>query len=216
MKLLVAAVLLALLILRAHASTVAFQTAPLTGNQFYDSNNTLLPNGDLIRVGTFTNPTGFNLSMSIAQIEATGGWTEFGSTVTGTQAGNAGKLAGNVNNATASAFDGLPVYVWAFNSSTASNATATGIFRASRTSGPPNPWLFPVNNAAPPGNLVTLSSDDATIQAISNIGSVDSGNKKLQLSALTLAGVPELSSTGLFYSVASLLFFGSQRLRRRS
>ena len=103
----------------------------------------LVPNGSLIRVGTFIG--GF----------AAINWVDFGVSTVKTAgvlaAARASKVTGSVTNtngeADDTAFNGLPVYIWIYNSPTISATADQGIFRSS--------FNFPTNDLAGTGDAVT-------------------------------------------------------------
>jgi hypothetical protein len=214
------AALCGICLLSAEASTITLSSSP-AGYSVYDVGAaTPVANGNLLRVGTFSNPGALSLTMSISQMIAAGGWTEFGSRFTSSIFGNPGKLTGSIidDSAAANFFNGKDLYIWAFNSPTTAAATATGIFRAD---GAPTPltgqaWTFPVNTNLLDRTRTLTISDLQGGDTINGIGSVNQPANKLQLSTFGLVGVPEVSSTALFYSLAALVLFSTHRARRRA
>lgn len=140
------------LISQAQATTVTLSSTAAGPSVFLPlvSGGGLLPNGNLIRVGTLTTPGDAST------------FVEFGTTTVksaGVGVGaRASKVTGSVTNSGGEADDGqfnnLPVYVWIYNSTTlpATEAAARlidqGLFRSET-------FVFPANDPAGVGDAVT-------------------------------------------------------------
>ncbi len=189
-----------------HATSVTLSSSPM-GRNVVDETLVALNDGDLVWIGTFSDPSAIDDS-PVVDLSAAAGWTQFGSSLRiGSIFGNPGKLLGTVTDTTSAAnfFNGKPIYLWIFNAPTASEATGWGVFTAG---GALPEWVFPVNNGGI-GDLLTLSADAPSLTAVNGLGVV-SGNH-LQL----VQAVPEPGTFALFTSglLAALVIV---RRRRRA
>lgn len=189
-----------------NATTIALASTS-AGRSAFDSGSVRLPNGSLVRIGTFSNPGLITPALiTVGTMESVGGWSQFGTLSTTSIFGNAGKLTGQFtdNTAAANAFNNAALYLWVFNASTTVGASETGIFRA--TAGSPA-WTFPTN-AGGVGDTVTLDMNDLTVAAVGSRGSASASEFKL--SAINAA--PEPTSAALL--TLGLVSLASRRRRQ--
>ena len=214
----------------AGATTLGFGAGPAS-RIVVDSTSAEIPAGSLVWAGAFNNEsfslnTGVDLATNVANIEAAGGWKQFGlnpstgvpesttNTLTISSANSHVRVGGQVTDnitgsptASADYFNGKQVYLWVFNASTVGAATEMGIYKATTAS---PPWVFPTNGGGT-GDGVSLAttSAGATITSVNSIGSADSNNLHL----VPASPVPESSSFVLIAS-GMLGLLGYRRLRR--
>lgn len=198
----------------AQAANIIFTSDNLFGLgsiSFIDPAGMILSDGDLVRVGTFDNEAALAAGLPISTLEATAGWHSFGELEISSPFGYAGKIYGEIGNNTAVAntFNNKPLYIWIFNAATSADATSQGIFRALAAV---DAWTFPANQYGV-GDSITLNIDDLTLQAIEQIGNVDTEQSQAKLVPIDI--VPEPSTMAL--AGVSLLAMGGYRwLRNRA
>ena len=190
------------------ASTVTLSSTSTGPSVFASNAVNLVPNGSLIRVGTF-----------LGGIETLANWRDFGvSTVKSAGIGASAKpskVTGTVTNTGGDVddaqFNGLAVYVWIYNSTTINPLAEQGIFKST--------FLFPVNDFSSTADSVTPTATSFTtaigleglFTAGQYIANADNGTGNLTGGKFVLgAPIPE-TSTSMF--LASVL--GLMTLRRR-
>jgi hypothetical protein len=198
----------------AHASvTIA---ANGVANLVLSSSGTTLAAGDLVRLGYFANTANLGTSNSYATLNASTNFFPIGEgianagtlTESGTSGGGGTILAINNYGGTQGAFLGsfgnvsatylapnTQLYMWVFNSTSASTATQWGIFDAPS-------WKFPGD----PGST-TMSLGSPSVTAIR--GTTNGSNFDL---ANIPASVPEPSA---WAGIGSAIVLGCALLRRR-
>ncbi len=194
-------------VLSAEATSVSLSSLGNTGPAAYLNDGvTLVPNGSLVRIGTFSTPGDLST------------FVQFGTSTVKTYpslGGNPGKVVGSVASGTEeddTQFNGKDIYIWIYNAATEAAATQSGIFRAT-VNGTGDGWVFKDNNT---GSLDADSSalDVAAINvAISppglNGASVGTG-VNTATSRLILAAVPE-PTTATFAGLVGLLALSRRR-----
>jgi hypothetical protein len=105
--------------------------------------------------------------------------------------------------------NGKPIYMWAFNSATASTATEWGIFNSTVTTPPPNAWIFPNFNDVPNTRSIDLYQVDNVV--VGSLGPETYFGYPLY----KLAPVPEPSAYGIVVGGLCLAGAGFNRLLRR-
>ncbi len=207
---LLAAIVLAMP-LASHASTMSLSSTA-TGPSVFTAAAAgtiagLVPNGSLIRVGTLIGGT------------TSAFFVEFGtSTVKNAGAGasaKASKVTGSVLNASEAddtQFNGLPVYVWIYNSATVSASADQAIFKST--------FVFPVNDTGGVGDAATPTATSFTAGIVSIVGFTDGAfNPTGDNATGSVTGgqfvlgtaVPEMSTSLLL--ISCLGFVGFRRRR---
>jgi hypothetical protein len=207
-----AAIFLALLAPASRATVIGFGSSP-SGRIAMDEQLNTLPDGDLFLVGTFATPGNISLTLgSLSNIMSAGGWTQFGSSLPiGTVAGTFhGKVIGStsVTNASANAFNGLPIYIIILNTTSVGTATQAGIFTAPSAA---TPWTFPTYDPSGISDSKTLGADDASMTAVGTVpvGSATNSPSRFVLTTL----VPEPSAL-LFLTAGLSGLLGTLRRRQ--
>ncbi|XHR30064.1 MAG: PEP-CTERM sorting domain-containing protein [Chthoniobacteraceae bacterium] len=195
-------------VLPASATTVNFTSTNLfdVGSfTFVDANGNVLSDGDLVRIGYFENSSAITAGMSVEEMEIAGVWHDFGDLQISSPFDYSGKVYGDVTDtsAAASAFDGKSLYIWVFDAGTTSAASSYGVFQATSAE---LAWIFP-NNQYGLGDSVTLNIDEASLQAVQNVGEVDAASGEVKL--VSIEAVPEPSAMAL--GGLSLLAIGGFR-----
>lgn len=168
--------------------------------QFVTSTGAALPNGSLVRIGTMDTAVGLS------------SFVEWGTTSITTIASRPGRVGlATVNGASDdAAFNNKPIYLWVYNSATASSTVDQAVFRADAAT---PAWTFPVDGATA---TVAISSqaidfarspDGFTAPSIAGAGTSSTNVKVLTLGAV----VPEPSGA-ILLGMVSLL--GLVRRRR--
>jgi len=168
----------------------------------------LVPNGSLIRVGTLIGGTtsAFFVEFGTSTVKAVGIVPN----------AKASKVSGSVtntggDNAGDDVYNGLPVYIWIYNSVTASATADQAIFKSS--------LLFPVNNTGAVTDAITISSinfnevlaiDGFTNGAFNAAGDNATGNATGGQFVLGTA-VPEISTSLLLVSFLGMVAFRRRR-----
>jgi hypothetical protein len=199
---LAAAVLALWSLASSHATSISLSSTPL-GRNVVDAALAALADGDLVWIGTFSDPGAIG-GAPVVDLANEAGWTQFGSSLQiGSVFGNPGKLIGTDTDTSSAAdfFNGKQVYLWVFNAATAEEATEWGIYTATGAS---PAWTFPTNGGGI-GDLLTLSADAAQLTAVNGIGSVTADHLQL------VQAIPE-PGTSLLFGAAGLFFL---LLRRR-
>ena len=219
------------LCLSVHATTVGYSAGP-SSRTVVDSTSANVAAGSLVWIGAFNNPTGFtfnaavSIATNVANIEAAGGWEQFGlnpstqvteattNTLTISSVLGVPKIGGAVEDdvtgsptSSADFFNGKTIYLWVFNGTSVANSTQMGIFQATGAS---PAWTFPTNGGGV-GDSVTLATTSSSAPTISALGGAGSASStQLVLSA----AVPEPSTWVALVGAAS--FVAMLRRRRPS
>jgi hypothetical protein len=191
-----------------HATSINLSNEP-QGRSVLDSDGFTLADGSLVLVGTFLNISTL-ANLPPVDLANAAGWTQFGNSLAiGSAFGNGGKLIGTSNDlsSTADAFNGETIYLWVFNAPTIEASTQYGVFTA--TAGVPS-WAYPTNNGGI-GDILTISADDASLVAVSGLGTVDASHLQL----VAFSSIPE-PSYGIIGLGALLLCVQRYRERRRA
>ena len=180
------------------AITVNYHAGPGT-RTMQDQSGAVLPDGNLVHIGTFTN--GFDPARHATNLAALAkAWLPFDSTIITNIFAQPGRFAKSATGSNP-AFDGRKIYWWIFKCADQgrpwpdfSNVEEYGLFTSGQSS-----WTFPANDDQPPANLTTVSSNDP-LEALH--GSVFA-------SSLSLAS----AATGAQLTVADwkLLWFGTNQ-----
>ena len=191
------------------ASTVTLSSTSTGPSVVTSTAVNLVPNGSLIIVGTF-----------IGGIETLANWREFGlssvKSAGGGPSARASKVTGSVTNNNAEAddsqFNGLPVYIWIYNSTTISATADQGIFKST--------FLFPNNDTSGTGDSVTPTA----VSFVGGIALEGFGTSEFRAGVNNLTGsttgglfilgaaVPEVSTSSLM--LMSILGLAAIRRRR--
>lgn len=191
------------------ASTVTLSSAATGPSVFASNALNLVPNGSLIRVGTF-----------LGGVETAANWRDFGpSTVKTAGIGGgarASKVTGAVTNTGGEAddaqFNGLAVYIWIYNSVAVSLTADQAIFKS-------NAFVFPNNDLASAGDAVTPTAVSFT-QSIALEGftpglflpNADNGTGNLTGGKFVLgAAIPEISTSMMLISLLGLVVVRRRR-----
>ena len=194
--------------LTLNATTITLSGAPTGPSVFTANALNLVPNGSLIRVGALIGGT------------TSAYFVDFGPSTVKT-AGIRGsarpsKIIGSVTNINGeiddSQFNGLPVYIWVYNSPTISATADQGIFKST--------FVFPTNDMGSPFDAVTATAVSFT-QPLAIEGfteatfspTADNGTGNLTGGAFvlgTVVAVPEYQP-----SLGLAIFVGMVGLRRR-
>lgn len=215
----------------SNATLVSFAGGPTTLSVVTSAATPLL-SGDLVWIGTFSNPSNFSfnpsntIAQNIASIESSGGWNQFsldtatgtvnsGVTVSGGINGNH-RLSLSVNDTStgvtkADFFNGKVIYVWIFDASTTTAADQMGIFTAGVSA--TTAWVFPSNQATPPNNQVQVTTDPSATPNMLAVGGAGSVNSGSSLQLVAGAPAPEPSTLAAFFGGAGLLAMGRRRRR---
>lgn len=147
------------------------------GNFIRLNNNTLVPNGDIVMLGSF--PTGFDFTVNTTFAQLTAAFTLYGTTVIG-DAGS-GFTPGEFFSSAGPVLPGVAgdrLYIWMFNSAVPANATQWAII-----SNPAAAWTRPVSG-------LTLNSIDAsdagTFVPIGALGSINGGTFDIRLGIVVI------------------------------
>jgi len=182
----------------ANATTVTLSSSPF-GPLVNDSDGNNVGSGNVILVGTFSDPTNADLDTALAS------FMEFGTATTVAIGPNDGRIAGVITDTTAAAdaFNGQDIYLWVYNSATVAASTEYGVFRAETPAGAE--WTFPTN-AGGVGDSVTISIADINTNPIIPGTSITPGaNDPTGSTILTLVPIPE-PSAALLFSIATIGF----------
>ncbi len=146
-----------------------------------DASGVPVPAGVAVWVGRLTD--GFAPQADLAAVRAH--WQTFGETTTRSLAGEAGRFSASISR-DAPEFSLQPVYFLiqqtlggAAPAAGGANVTAWALFTGSAAA-----WLFPDNDALPPGNAVTLTSSSVTLAWG---GSLTAGDLRLSTALATPA-----------------------------
>ena len=167
----------------------------------------LVPNGSLIRVGTLIGGTtsAFFVEFGTSTVKNAGGGPS----------ARASKVTGSVLNTTEAddaQFNGLPVYIWIYNSATVSATADQAIFRST--------FVFPVNDTGGVGDAVTPTATSFTAGIVAIEGFTDgSFNPTGDNATGAVTGgqfvlgtaVPEVSTSMLLFSFIGLVAFRRRR-----
>jgi hypothetical protein len=177
-----------------------------------------LPHGDLVLLGSFPSITDSDIRTHETDFTyLSSHFVQFGASAvvgqglpSGTDAYWSASAAGSGSTSADSlGINGKPIYMWAFNSPTASAATEWGIFNSTVTTPPPNAWIFPNFSDVPNTRSIDLNQVDNVV-----VGSL--GPETYFGSTLyKLAPVPEPSAYGIVVGGLCLAGAGFNRLLRR-
>jgi hypothetical protein len=182
-------------------------TNPNTGAYFVLSDGTTrLPDGNLVRIGTFA--TAPAADASAATLAAA--FTEYGTTTSGHSAA-AGANKGMINRSGVAAgagvnetnFTGKNVYLWVYNAPTAAAATQWGVYGSTDAS-----WKFAASVDDPPVSASTSLITNAYGKALTQ-AAVTTGTPNVYKLA---NAVPETST----FSLTALAALGLMRRKRQS
>ena len=190
----------------AGASTVSLSSSATGPTAFNFANDTIIPNGSLIRIGRLSEP-------GVAS-----SFVEFGTSTI--KNGGIGPTAkpGKVNGAVANtggesddaAFNNANVFVWIYNATTESAATERGLFQAVGL-------LFPADDPGGVGDSLSITAtsltayitDPALVGGQGRFDTTNDANGNGRLILGSLVAIPEPSSFGLIALV------GLTAIRRR-
>ena len=185
------------IITTVHAAQVTVSSA-FGGRQAVDAASSVLPNGNLVLVGTFATPANIT-NGTFATVSANAGWSQFSasSLAISSISTNGGKITGSLTDNVETSFNGKLLYVWIFNASTTGAATQEGIFSSST-------WGNFPTQAGGVGDTITYSfTSDANLVASNSVGSTSASQAKL----VTIIPEPStyaLLGTGLLTAVPVL------------
>lgn len=167
----------------------------------------LVPNGSLIRVGTLVGgaTAAFFVEFGTSTVKSVGiGASAKPSKVSGSVANTGGEADDSV-------FNGLPVYIWIYNSATISATADQAIFKST--------FVFPVNDTGGVGDAVTptavsftevLAIEGFTTGAFNATGDNATGNATGGQFVLGSV-IPEVSTSVLLISCLGLVGFRRRR-----
>jgi|SRR6266850_575856 len=161
--------------------------------------------GNYVRVGFFS--AGFNVAANAANLSAlNGAWNQFGFTTISTIFGQPGRFAAQQSSFDPK-FESQKICLWIFRTINNGAPTANfdnvlgyGVFSSNLGN-----WLFPLQNAVPPGNGTSINSSEVNQLYF---GSADSSH-------LSLAPVPEPSTYALL-ALGALLMARRRMFKKRS
>ena len=180
------------------AQTVSLSYQDRTNSRPVDSSNNFLPNGSLVRIGTFTS--GFDFTANAFNLTAlNNAFTLFDSTTTITEGSSPNFRVGSINKTNVpiavDLISGKQLYYWIFNASSEALATEHGIFTNLTASN----WIGGDGSPTGASNSLTLSSATSGGTLVARIGSTIV-NPNISGNTITtgkLAAIPEPSTYAL-------------------
>ena len=187
------------------ALAINVSTNPTSGAYFVLSNGTRLPDGNLVRIGTFDAVPAVDAS----QAALASAFKEYGTTTSGHSAA-AGANKGMINRSAIAAgagvaeaaFTGKNVYLWVYNAPTAAAATQWGVYTNTAD------WKFAASVDDPPVSLSTSALNGAYGRALTPAGIIAGTPNAYRLAN----AVPETST----FSLTALAALGLMRRKRQS
>lgn len=193
---------------RATASTVEYDAQ---GNYILSTTSTRLPAGSVVELGTFSSS--FNFAANSGNYTATNAaFTLYATTTIGANGAAAGQFAATSPSLDTTTAPGSRLYIWVFNSSTPSTATAWAIVTDNDSN-----WVGPAVGAQ---NVTQLDTSDANVYIPSGaLGAIvpDSTAPSGEGFSIRVGAVPEPSTYAFFgCGLAGLIGLRMQRRARRA
>jgi len=179
------------------AQTVSLTYQDRTNSRPVDASNNFLPNGSLVKIGTFTS--GFNFEANATNLTAlNAAFTLLDSTTTITESTRVGVINKTNVPIAVDLISGKQLYYWIFNAGTELAATQHGIFTNLTSSA----WIGGDGSPTGASNTLTLNSATSGGTLVAKVGSTVinpniAGNTITTGKLTNLAAVPEPSTYAL-------------------